>query len=330
MQADTQQIKKCSRPPKGKWQALRSFSFAALIIAVQIAAISAVAEEDAVAAFKKHLSSPPSFSRIIYSEASCNGTIARTNYAGYCGDSFFLQGNSLFVGRVGDARWQIAGSRLTISEHPDPAQPDPYAGMSDDMRSLVGGIVSLTTSQYVVPGSFVWNGNHFKCKGVLTGAGRIPEFEGEITVEGGVVTKMLARGAGVWTYRYSKSNNLPFGIPSEITMVGRDSPCVSKVIIHEMVPVDPADELLIFAPERFCDTNFMTLKKLSLSKVVSLSTEPHALTQLEDDELKLRLEKAARAAAQRSRKRTILLIVCVVVLVVVPATFMLRNKRNAK
>jgi hypothetical protein len=346
MQTEAPRLEKRSHPLKGKrWS--RHFFSATLIIALEVAAISAMADEDAVAAFKKHLSSPPCFSRIIYSEVSCNDTVSRTIYAAYCGDSFFIRqltgsenidlpigasnrnSSPMFVGRMGDARWQIAGFGLTISQQPDAARADPYAGMSDDMRCVVGGIVGLS-SQHLVPGSFVWNGNHFKAKASSIAAQfNVQEFEGDITVEGGVVTKMVTRGAGAWTYKYSKSSNVPFGIPSEITRIGRDSPCVSKVVIHEMVPGDPAEELLTFDPKRFFDTNFMTMKQLSRGTIVSQSKKPAALTKMEEDDLKPSTARAQEAAARTAKKRIYLLIVFVALFCSVPL-FFLRKKQSEK
>jgi hypothetical protein len=42
-------------------------------------AIRVIGEEEAVARFKKHLASPPCYSRILYSEVSCSNTVIRPN-----------------------------------------------------------------------------------------------------------------------------------------------------------------------------------------------------------------------------------------------------------
>src|SRR5882724_1873534 len=203
------------------------------------------ADEDMVEAFKQYLGNPPCFSRVIYSEVSCNNTVSRTEVGGWCGDSFFLREltgsenldlpvsinnrnqSTLYVGRLGDTRWQIAGYNLSISVQPNLAKPDAYAGMSDSMQVMLGAVFSLG-SQHIQPGTFVWSGNKFKVQASpfakQMGA---EEFDGEIVVADGKVTRMIVKGSGIWDYKYSTTTNIPAGLPSEITYGGNDN-CISK------------------------------------------------------------------------------------------------------
>lgn len=236
--------------------------------------------EDPVGAFKKYLSNPPCISRITYSEASCDDKVKRTEVGGWCGSSFYLREltgtenldlpisltnrnrSALYVGRLGDSRWEIAGYRLGVSIQPNLASPDPYAGMSDSMQTLLGGIVNLG-SQHVQPGTFVWSGDDFSVKASpfarQFGAN---EFRGHIVVTGGYVTRMVIDGSGTWDYKYSAAATLPLGIPDLIICVGNNH-CISKIMIKELTLGTPSDENTMFDPLRRIDKSIAALTVLS-------------------------------------------------------------------
>ena len=259
--------------------------------------------DDAVEAFKTYLAHPPCISKIIYSEASCNDTVSRTLVGGWCGDSFFvrqLTGSEnpdlpvsltnrnqsvLYLGRLGDTRWQIAGYQLALSIQPNLSKPDSYAGMSDSMITMLEGVITLG-SQHVQPGTFVWSGDKFTVKASSWarqfGA---KEFQGEIIVTGGLVARMIITGSGTWDYKYSAATNLPLGIPAEIFCGGSDH-CRSKIMIKEMVPAMPSDEMKIFDPKERIDKSVAILKVLSNSIVIVNPVRMGPLaTQLAKEEL---------------------------------------------
>ena len=240
---------------------------------------------DAVEAFKEYLASPPSIAKIIYSEASCNDTLSRTLVGGWCGNSFYVreltgaenldvpisrtnQNHSvLYVGRLGDSRWQIAGYELKLSIQPNLSKPDPYAVVSDAMQAMLGGAINLG-SQHVQPGTFVWSGNKFTAKASPWARQfGIDEFQGEIIVTGGLVTRMIITGSGTWDYKYSAAANLPLGIPAEIICGGSDH-CTSKILIKQIVPAMPSDEMRIFDPQARIDKSVASLTVLSNSVVI--------------------------------------------------------------
>ena len=259
--------------------------------------------DDAVEAFKTYLSHPPCISKIIYSEVSCKDTVSRTLAGGWCGSSFFvreLTGSEnldlpisltnrnhsvLYVGRLGDTRWQIAGYNLSLSIQPDLSKPDPYAGMSDGMKTMLDGVINLG-SQHVQPGACVWSGDNFTVKASSWsrqfGA---TEFHGKIIVSGGLVSRMIINGSGTWDYRYSATANLPLGMPTEIICGGNDS-CISKIFIKEMIPAMTADEMKIFDPKERIDKTVTLLKVLSNSIIIikPLAKGP-LVTQLAKEDL---------------------------------------------
>jgi hypothetical protein len=240
------------------------------------------AADDAVEAFKAYLAHPPCISKIIYSEASCNDTVSRTVVGGMCEDSFYirqLMGSEnlnapisltnrnqsvLYVGRLGDTRWQIAGYKLTLSIQPNLSKPDPYAGMSDGMKTVLNGVVNLG-SQHVQPGTFVWAGNKFTAKASSWARQFGAEsFQGEIVVAEGLVKRMAITGSGTWDYKYSGATNLPLGMPSEIICGGSDH-CTSKIFIKEIIPSIPSDEMKVFDPKERIDGAITTLSVYSNS-----------------------------------------------------------------
>ena len=305
------------------------------------------ASEDAVETFKNYLATPPCISRIVYSEVSCKNTVSRTLAAGRCGSSFYvreLMGSEnlnlpisitnrnqspLYVGRLGDTRWQIAGYNTTISVDPNLSKPDSYTGMSDSMQTMVGGIFSLG-SQHVQPGTFVWSGNKFKAKASpLAEQFGYKELDGEIVVAGGVVTSMIINGSGTWKYTYATSANLPVGLPSEIESIygGGNDTCISKVIIREMIPAKLSDELNVFDPRSHIDNSVTILKVLSNSIVVIQPVENRLVTRMMKEQIGLGGIKLDQADSPPIAIRNIILLI--MLLATIGFTiFVIRNKAN--
>ena len=308
----------------------KSFLWASGLVSLLVT-FNVNAQDDAVEAFKKHLSSPPCFSKILYSEASCNDTVSQSFHAAYCGNSFFLRSltgkenidlpvsntnrnrSTLYVGRLGDTRWQIADYQTTISILPDILKPDPYTDMSDSLQMSVGGIISLS-SQHILPGTFVWSGNKFICKGTRFAAQfGYSEFHGEIVVEGGFVTKMTIPGAGMWGYKYSQSPNIPFGLPSEIISLGPHDVCLSKVLVQAMIVGNPSDELSIFDPKGLVDSSLAVPRVLSNSVEIVSGQVGDAVFKLEQEGDADAARKVQAGLLQRPGKRIAVLVILLVV-----------------
>lgn len=224
--------------------------------------------EDNVEAFKRFLSTPGCFSKIIFSEATCNDVVSRTYHAGWCDGSFFLRQLSgfeninlpisttnrnrspLYVGSLVDTRWQIAGYKLSMSIQPNVLNPDGYAAMSDSMQIFTGAILSFG-SQHVQPGTFVWSGNKFRAEASQLGKRYgYSTFFGEIAETNGFVSTMTIEGSGTWSYRYGNDTKLPVGVPSEIITPGTNNGCVKKFIIRELVTRKPDEVYDVFDPTR--------------------------------------------------------------------------------
>lgn len=130
----------------------------------------------------------------------------------------------LYVGRAGNARWQIAGFKATKSIAPDAESPDPYATMSDGVRMVLNEVLALGPQQ-IRRGSAIWQGEDFKIRAsefLRQLDQNVPEFfPGRITVSNGLVVAMEIRTFGMYRYAYNHSETLPPGIPSEIWAVAK-------------------------------------------------------------------------------------------------------------
>lgn len=277
-----------------------------------------VAEEPAVAAFKSHFASTPCFSRIVYSEVSCGNTPVRTLHAGYCGDSFFVRQltgsedidhpisssnqnrSPLYVGRLGDTRWQIAGYQMSLSLLPNLKEPDNYTRMSDGMQIMVGGVVCFG-SQHVQPGSFVWSGNRFKAQASALAKGfGFQEFEGQIIVSNGLVTKMVIEGSGAWAYSYDENTNVPFGLPTEFVKCGENDSCLEKCIIREMIRGNPSQQMSNFDPKSHIAQEITIRNVFSNSVQIVKPTENAIVTEMfrKEDEALMKKNRPHRPAGR--------------------------------
>ncbi len=303
------------------------------------------ADEPAVAAFKEYLARPPCIVRMIYSEMSCSNTLSRSLHAGYCGDSFFVRHlvgaenidlpistnnqnrSPLYVGRLGDTRWQIAGYQMNLSLQPNLKNQDSYTRMSDGMQVMVGGIVCLG-SQHVQPGSFVWSGNKFKAQAsVLAKQFGFDEFEGEIAVESGVVKKMTVNGSGAWLYSYNSGSNLPFGVPSELVKLGANELCVDKVQIREMVIGDISQQMSVFDPKTHIVPE-VTIENVYSNSLQIIKPVENAIVM----EMLLKENEALRKNARRGSlaKRIVTLGAVLVVSLVFGGILMRKAKHKVK
>ena len=104
-------------------------------------------------------------------------------------------------------------------------------------------------------------------------------------VAGGVVARMIITGSGTWDYKYSAAAKLPLGIPEEIICGGSEH-CISKIMIKEMMPAMPSEEMKIFDPQGRIDKSIATLTVLSNGvEIVKPSTSPLAARRLAKVEL---------------------------------------------
>lgn len=251
----------------------------AIISALEIIAADPVNNIQAVIAFKKHLSTPPCYSRILFSEADCSNNVTRSYYVAICGDNYVyrtLYGgenidlpvsvtnrnrSSVYVGRWGDMHWAIAGYDLTIAVNPLPAQPLP------DGSSYVFVNELLTFGfQHVQAGTFVWNGRYFEAKPSVFARelGQTENLSGEIIVEGGVVKRMIVNTAGVSEFQYDTSGtNIPYGLPSIISRLTPDGRCTSRWIIHDMIKAVPSDTAMLFDPKHRIQSDIAVIRVIS-------------------------------------------------------------------
>ena len=289
------------------------------------------ADQDQVEPFKKYLSSPPCISRIVYSEVSCQGTEKRSLAGGWCGASFYVRQltgkenpdlpisetnpnwSVLYVGCLGDTRWQIAGYNLTLSTLPDLKNRDPYAGMSDAMQIMLGGVINLG-SQHVEPGTFVWEGTNFTVKASPLGQEYgFNEFKGGVVVSNQEVVRMVIQGSGMWDYKYS--TNLPPGIPSEIVSRGGDIGCISKILIKKLTFTKPSSEMNVFDPRNLIDKSVTILKVLSNGVVVVKPVSNPKVAAIAMQEM----EASVRSA--NTKKRSVVQECTIAALIVISAGF---------
>lgn len=295
----------------------------------------AFGEEAAITKFKEHLSTPPCYSKILYSEASCNNTLIRSFHAACCRDSFFLRQltgfenidlpvsftnrnkSPLYVGRLGDTRWQIAGYDLSLAVQAVPDKADPITGMSDAMKVMFGGMLCLG-SQHVQPGTFVWNGNKFTAQATEFAKNfGYKQFEGEIIVESGLVSKMIVKGSGMWKYTYSnQSTNIPFGLPAEIIELGSDEKCQAKIVVQEMAPGDPLNEPMLFDPKNRIDPTIAIVHIYSNNVQTVETNENPLVTQIN-------MEEVAPFAHRLEVRRHKIRIYTVIVIVGITISFLL-------
>jgi hypothetical protein len=143
----------------------------------------------------------------------------------------------LYVGRIGDARWQIAGFAQTTSYAPNVKSPDPFSTMSDTTRIILNGVLALGP-QHVRHGTAIWQGDTFKIRVsefMKQMSPNAPEFlSGRISVTNGVVAAMEVKMCGQFRYVYNRSGTLPPGIPSEIWGLANDGRWARKIRIEEL------------------------------------------------------------------------------------------------
>lgn len=297
------------------------------------------AADDQVEVFKKYLSNRPCISRILYSEMSCQGTEKRSLVAGWCGSSFYVRQvtgrenidvpisetnrnwSPLYVGCLGDTRWQIAGYNLTLSVRPNLQNVDPYAGMSDAMQIMLGGVIALG-SQHVQPGSFVWSGTNFTVQANPLGKQfGFNDFKGWIVVLNGRVVRMVIRGSGMWDYKYS--TNVPTGLPSEIINLGGNEACASKILIKEITFASESEEMNIFDPRNHIDKSVTILKGLS-NGIVTVKPKPNSkVAEIAKQEM------AAAVHSEEVTKHSMARQVTIAAVVLVSAGFLIAATRRA-
>jgi RNA polymerase sigma factor (sigma-70 family) len=267
-------------------------------VALAVVNMQGIAAGPTVDAFKQYLATPTCVERIRYREFQGNTSVM---YVGAeCNGNFFLRiitgaekwdmpisqtnrnKSPLYVGRMGDARWQIAGFAQTTSYTPNTRSPDPFATMSDTSRIVLNGILALGP-QHVRYGTAVWQGDTFKIRAsefMKQMSPNAPEFlPGRIFVTNGVVAAMEVKMCGEFHYVYDSNGTLPPGIPSEIWALADDGRWVRKIRIDELrlQPTVPDDW---FDPEAKIDHTVMMRSIWSNSVEVVKATPNETVVQL--------------------------------------------------
>lgn len=222
-------------------------------------------------AVKHWLSVSPCFSLIRYSAMDYQDRKERGYALAVCGETFvFKQSNTdydfsvpisrtnrnratLFLGRLGSMRWQIAsgGYKVTESYSPDPARPDPYAAASDSTLMTIAEPLTFGSMQ-LQPGSFVWKGNTFAAKlnpvaeQIMRGAGRNDTnwlhrlLMGKI--ERTSPTNLVLSGPllGRAELTFAQNAGLPLGWPKRIEVL-RDNKRVRQLVFQVVETGTPAD-----------------------------------------------------------------------------------------
>ncbi len=259
-------------------------TYLTIISTIKVCMIPAIAADiisdtQAVTAFKRHLATPPCYSKILYSEADCNNNIVRRYYAAICDENYVYRSlhrnenvdlpismsnrnwSSVYVGRWRDMHWAIAGYDLTIETQPSPAKPAP------DGSSYVFVNELLTFGfQHVQAGTFVWNGNYFVAKPsrFARELGQTENFTGKIVVEAGVVKKMIVEKAGVAEFQYDNSiTTLPHGLPSVISKLTPDGHCTARWLIHEMTKASTEETATLFDPKQRIQPGLAAIRVIS-------------------------------------------------------------------
>lgn len=236
-------------------------------------------DSQAVLAFKKHLSTIPCFSKIVFSEADCQNNIIRSYYAAVCGLNYVyrtLDGkgdidlpvsatnrnrSSIYVGRYGDMHWAIAGYDLTISIKP----PADHLAPDGSCYVFVNEILTFGF-QAVQAGTFVWRGNTFAAKPsqFARELGDTDNFTGEIHIEAGVVKKMIVHKDGMSEFSYATNGaDVPHGLPLVVTRLAPDGSCRGRWIIHSMIPANREASDVHFDPYQRIQSDIAMVRVIS-------------------------------------------------------------------
>lgn len=309
---------------RGHW-----LSYWVIISAFEMCALPADTSSDtqAVVAFKRHLATPPCYSKILFSEADCNNNIVRRYYVAICDENYVyrsLYGNenvdlpisisnrnrsSVYVGRWRDMHWAIAGYDLTIEIQPSPTRPAP------DGSSYVFVNELLTFGfQHVQAGTFVWRGDHFVAKPSLFARelGQTENFTGKIIVEDGLVKRMIVEKAGVSEFQYDDSTtSIPHGLPSVISKITADGHCTSRWLIHNMTKASAEETAALFDPNQRIHPELVAIRVISNGvETVAKAQNPQMRKEILAEQLADFVSLTQRVAARRSFiQRTFMLVV---------------------
>ena len=201
-------------------------------------------EGPGVERFKELLSTTPCVRSVKFAQIE-DSTRQTWFFAARCGTNFFLRQVAekedlsaristtnaatypFFVGSVRAKNWTLTA--LTITEA-NTAAGDLYP----QMGSVAAGKKTLSTvlamgCDLVQPGTFTWNGRAFRATGTRTlasSSNEIPEVEGTIVVQDGVVIQLvlLTPWSARIRYDHDPASHLPLGVPSRIhyDMNGKD------------------------------------------------------------------------------------------------------------
>ena len=289
-----------------------------LVPALRAAEPAVGVDSEAVVAFKRHLATPPCYSRILYSAADCSNTVLRSYYAACCGDNYVYRqltgyenidlpvsytnrNHSLvFGGRLGDTHWAIAGYDLNIDLQPALGRPPADGSLYVYLNELLS-----FGSQHVQAGTFVWQGNHFEAQPSRFSQelGISKAFTGEIFLESGRVKRMVVKTSGIWDYGYDDAvTNIPVGLPTTITQVAQNGRCVSRFLIQRMTPGDPLGTTALFDPKRQIDPEITILHTVSNGIETVTGAQNPLVMQISVEELApfARKEMARRSLIKRA------------------------------
>lgn len=289
-------------------------------------------DSEAVTAFKRHLATPPCYSKILFADADCSNNVTRSYYAAVCGDNYVyrtLDGNehidlpvsitnrnrsSIYVGRWGDMRWAIAGYDLTIQ-----TQSSLMPGSPDGSSYVFVNELLTFGFQHVQAGTFVWNGNHFVAKPSLFARelGVTENFVGEIVVEDDRVKRMIIQTAGVSEFGYDDpATNIPKGLPSTISRLTLDGHCYKRILIRNMTEASSHGELaLLFDPHKRIQPEIAVIRVLSNGvETVTSAQDPQMRKEMLAEQLADFTHLTRRELAKRSFvQRTFLVIIVLLV-----------------
>lgn len=207
------------------------------------------ADPPAVKALKDYLSHKPIISKVVGVEYDLVGKTNRLSYVGaYCGDGYYLQivspgvdvtaaeikpTRDPLLGRYKDESWQICGMEVGKSIAPDKEKPDHYALGGESALTHLTRLIMLG-SQFLEPGSAVWNGNDvtfrpswFKRQQIEvynennpTKKRDVNQLVGRISVKDGKIHRLAVKHAGCFEFEYEDSPDRPEWFPARIYYMG--------------------------------------------------------------------------------------------------------------
>ncbi len=276
-----------------KWKSVFLVGWVPLLFCSIVLCKASLPEADppAVKALKDYLSHKPFISKVVGVECDLNGKASRNSYIGaYCGDGHYLQivspgldvdveeikptSGPFLLGRYKDESWQISGMEVGKSIAPDREKPDYYALGGESALTHLSPLIMLG-SQFLEPGSAVWNGNdvtfrpswfkrqqiEFYNENNPTKKRDVNQLVGRISVKDGKIHRLAVKHAGCFEFEYEDSPDRPEWFPARIYYMGYPD------------EVDAEELLDVFDTEKMFRLEVEYLPVLHIRKL-ELSEEP--------------------------------------------------------